>query len=77
MNMQYPVRQRVLARMEKAQDVETHVRLVEIDNVTSVAISDYIVSLDEYGRSYWLPRDESVLRLIAQALSQVTDSTSV
>lgn len=77
MGTEYPVRQRVLARLYKAQDVETHVRLVEIDKTISVAISDYIVSLDEYGRSYWLPRDEASLRLVAQALSQITDSTQV
>lgn len=77
MSQEYPVRQRVLARFDKAQDLETHVRLVEIDTITSLAISDYIISLDEYGRSYWLPRDPASLKLVAQALSNITEDTKV
>ena len=75
--MDYPVKARVLARVPKSKDIETHVRLVEVDGLTSVSISDFVVSLGEYGRGYWLPADERVLGLIAQALGQVTSSTKV
>jgi hypothetical protein len=73
----HPVKQRVLASVPKSLDVETHVRLVEIDGHTSVALSDYIVSLGEYGRSYWMDPNESNLKMIAQALSQITSGTKV
>ena len=67
----------MLAIVPKAQDVETHVRLVEIDGITSVALSDYIPSLKEYGRSYWMSVNEVNLKMVAQALSQITDNTVV
>lgn len=61
---------RVLAKLRKSNDLETHVRALNIDGVGAVELRDYIPSLDEYGRGYWVLADKTVLAALGQAIMQ-------
>ena len=69
----------LLVRLAKAPDLETHLRLVEVDGIGIegigvVEIRDYIPSLAEYGRGYWFTMDdENSLRKIGNALIDLAD----
>ncbi len=65
-----PATQRILVSTRKAKDLEAHVRTVDVDGVRVVEIRDFIPSLGEYGRGYWIPADRVSLSVIAQALLQ-------
>lgn len=58
----------VLSTIRKTADLETHVRLVEVDGVSVLELRDYIPSLKEYGRGYWIPADGATVSQLAQAL---------
>jgi hypothetical protein len=58
---------RVLSVIRKAQDLETHVRSVDVEGVRVLEFRDYIPSLEAYGRGYWFATDDK------QALNDVVD----
>ena len=45
---------RTLARLPKSADLETHVRLLHLDERRIVEFVDYVPSLDQFGRGYWI-----------------------
>jgi hypothetical protein len=60
---------RVLNVIWKAQDLETHVRSVEVEGVRVLEFRDYIPSLEAYGRGYWIPiENKSALNDIADSI---------
>lgn len=69
-----PAMSRVVAEIAKAADLRTHVRVVEIDSVKVVELRDYIPSLDEYGRGYWLPLTEESVFGVMNALQEIVNS---
>jgi hypothetical protein len=58
----------LLASVRKASDLEARIRFVEVDGVKVVEIRDFIPSLGEYGRGYWIPADRATVSAVAQAL---------
>lgn len=59
---------RVLTQFRKASDLDTHVRVVEVDGLKVLEFRDYIPSLGEYGRGYWFPAEGPVLNEVVQSL---------
>jgi len=63
----------LIGSIPKASDMECHVRIVEVDAVKVVELRDYIPSLQEYGRGYWMPMDENsvfgVIALLTEAIN--------
>lgn len=59
---------RILAEFRKAADLDTHVRVVEVDGIKVLEFRDYIPSLGEYGRGYWFPADGTILNDVVQSL---------
>lgn len=43
-------------KVRKAVDLEMHVRVIKLDDIEVVEMRDYIPSLKEYGRGYWVPK---------------------
>lgn len=72
-----PASTRVVGVIPKAPDLECHVRVIEIDNVRLVEIRDYIPSLQEYGRGYWIPMTEAALYGVMNAINEVLNSERV
>ncbi|MHA7862062.1 hypothetical protein ACX1DX_11905 [Tessaracoccus sp. Y36] len=64
------VQEEILATVRKAGDLESRVRTIEVDGVKVVEMRDFIPSLGEYGRGYWIPADRGTLTTIAHALLQ-------
>lgn len=61
-----------LAVLPKSADLETHVRLVRIGDRRILELVDFIPSLSEYGRGYWVSvTDNFVLDDLAAALDRV------
>lgn len=66
------VKETVLASFKKAADLETHVRLVQVEDRQVLEFRDYIPSLGEYGRGYWFsPDDRAGLNEVVNALIEV------
>lgn len=72
-----PAATRVVGAIPKAPDLEAHVRVVEVENVRLVEIRDFIPSLQEYGRGYWLPMTEAALYGVMNAFNEVLTSERV
>lgn len=72
-----PSRSRVIAEITKAPDLKARVRVVEVDEMRVVEIRDYIPSLDEYGRGYWLPLTEDAVYSVISALQEVANTESL
>ena len=68
-----PAVTRVVGSLPKAPDVECHVRIVEVENVKLVEFRDYIPSLGEYGRGYWMPLTEDSVYGMASLLTEVAN----
>ena len=45
----------LLAVLPKATDLETHVRLLTFGEREILELVDFVPSLDQYWRGYWLP----------------------
>jgi hypothetical protein len=71
-----PAVTRVVGVVQKAADLQTHIRIVEIDNVRVLEFRDFIPSLSEYGRGYWVPMTESAVYGILTIMNE-TVSTEV
>lgn len=61
----------VRLKVQKAADLETHLRIVDIDGTKYVEVRDYIISSKEYGRGYWLPLDKAVLSSLSRSLAEI------
>ena len=63
----------LIGAIPKAPDLECHVRVIEVENIKVVELRDYIPSLQEYGRGYWMPMDEnsvfSVIAMLTEAIN--------
>lgn len=57
-----------LGVIRKAKDLDIHVRAVEVDGVRVLELRDWIPSLEEYGRGYWVPLERSKLNALASAV---------
>lgn len=72
-----PANARVVGTIQKAVDLECHVRVVTVDNVRLVELRDYIPSLKEYGRGYWMPLTEAAVYGIMGAMNEILNSETV
>lgn len=59
---------KVVARIDKAPDLEVHIRELSFadDDIVVVELRDYVPSRQRYGRGYWLTR--SCSRVVANVL---------
>lgn len=64
----------VLAKISKGNDIETHMRRVEVDDVSFIEFRDYIPSLNEYRRGYWFPDNRDTLLKILEALVDIAEA---
>lgn len=71
MQQMNPASARVVAEITKAPDLRAHVRVVEVEGMRVVEIRDYIPSLGEYGRGYWVPLTEAAVYGILSGLQEV------
>lgn len=72
-----PAATRVVGVIQKAVDLECHVRVVTIDSVRLFELRDYIPSLKEYGRGYWMPLTESAVYGVMGAMNEILNSETV
>jgi hypothetical protein len=73
--MATPSRITLVQRVPKSVDLETHIRLVQIDSLQIVEFIDYIPSLGEYGRGYYVPKDDDRLTDIIGALVAIVEGS--
>ena len=73
--MASPAKTVLVARVPKAVDLETHVRLVSVDSIQFVELIDFIPSLGDYGRGYYMPKDDDRLTDIIGALVDVVEGS--
>jgi hypothetical protein len=66
-----PASDTLYAEVPKAQDLVTRVRTVEVGGSTVVEMRDYIPSLQEYGRGYWVPLESNAITTIIDALMKI------
>jgi hypothetical protein len=66
-----PAHIEVIQSLPKAVDLETHVRIVEIEGIRVLEFRDYITSLGEYGRGYWVPLNTDTVFGMVNALNEV------
>jgi hypothetical protein len=71
--MATPAKIATAAKIAKAPDLQTHVRLVGFGNVQIVEMVDFIPSLGEFGRGYYLPNDPAVLTELLGALVAIVE----
>lgn len=69
-----PASTRVVGVFTKAADLQTHIRIVEIDNVKVMEFRDFIPSLSEYGRGYWTPLTEGAVYGILNAVTDIANA---
>lgn len=72
-----PATTRVVGVLHKAPDIECHVRVIEVENVSVVEFRDFIPSLNEYGRGYWVPLSEETLYGLVGLLTEIADVEKV
>jgi len=72
-----PANTRVVGVIQKAADLECHVRVVTIDNVRLLELRDFIPSLKEYGRGYWMPLTETSVYGLMGAMNEVINSEKI
>ena len=72
-----PADTRVVGIVKKAADLECHARVVTVDNVRLFELRDYIPSLKEYGRGYWMPLTESAVYSVMGAMNEILNSEEV
>jgi hypothetical protein len=72
-----PAKSRVVGVLPKAPDLECHVRVIDVENVRVAELRDYIPSLEEYGRGYWLPMSESALYGAINAITEIINSETL
>jgi hypothetical protein len=71
--MSTPIKYVPVAKFKKQTDLETHVRLAEIDNNKFVLVTDYIPSLNQHGRGYSIPYDNNIILEFISALVAIVE----
>lgn len=61
----------VLARLPRTDDLEVHLRLVDVDGEVFVELRQYVISLKKYGRGVWLHKDPEVLTMLRDAIDRL------
>lgn len=69
-----PSTNRVVTTLLKAADLETHVRVTQVENVRVLELRDYIPSLGEYGRGYWIPMTKEAVFGLMNGLTEIANS---
>lgn len=72
-----PASTRIVGVIPKAPDLECHVRVVDVENVRLVEVRDFIPSLQEYGRGYWVPMSEAALYGLMNSINEVLNSERI
>lgn len=72
-----PTSTQTVLKVYKAPDMETHLRVIAVDGLEVVELRDFIPSLGEYGRGYWVPNDPGILDALLVALSEVSNGARV
>jgi hypothetical protein len=70
---QQPIPQLIVA-LPKARDMECHVRVMHVGGLRVVELRDYIPSLSEYGRGFWIPADEGNIQHLIDALITIENA---
>lgn len=64
-----------LAVLPKSADLETHVRLVSLADRRILELVDFVPSLGEFGRGYWITiTDDAVRRDLLAAVERAAPS---
>lgn len=69
-------KKRMVKVFPKANDLETHLRVVEIDGLSYVELRDFVLSTKEYGRGYWLPLNKALLNELSKDLASLSKEAS-
>ena len=69
-----PASARVVQAIDKAADLECHLRVVDVEGVKVVELRDYIPSLKSYGRGYWIPLEEAKIFSLINGLTEIARS---
>lgn len=69
-----PINTTIVATVFKGTDIETHLRIVVIDDVSYLEFRDYVPSAEEYGRGYWVPMEPAALQALIAGLTTVKKS---
>jgi hypothetical protein len=69
-----PAVTRTITTFTKAADLECHVRLVTVENVRVLELRDFIPSLGEYGRGYWIPMTRDAVFSVLNGLNEVAQT---
>lgn len=77
MTTDVPTETRVVTAIKKAPDLDCHVRVVEVNGVRVVEARDFIPSLGEYGRGYWLPLTRDAVFSLINALTEVAQTENL
>lgn len=72
-----PAKVAVVQSIEKAPDLQCHIRIVEVEGARVVEFRDFIPSLKEYGRGYWFPLNAESVFSIINGLTDVARVESV
>jgi len=65
-----PADVRVIARLPKVTDLETHVRVIRVDGKVAIELRDYVVSTGTYVGGYWIPASQTSVESLQDALSE-------
>lgn len=72
-----PHETRTLLTLPKSADLQVRVRLLHVDGRPVLELVDYIPSIDQYGRGFWLPvNSPESLHALAQALTDAAGEGS-
>lgn len=72
-----PSKARVTQVVNKAPDLECHLRVVEVEGVKVIELRDYIPSLSTYGRGYWIPLNPEEVFSLINGLTEIVRSESL
>ncbi|MGA0059002.1 MAG: hypothetical protein ACO3RU_05390 [Planctomycetota bacterium] len=72
-----PHETRTLLTLPKSADLQVKMRLLHVAGRPVLELVDYIPSIDQYGRGFWLPvHSPEQLHALAQALTDAADDAS-
>jgi len=72
-----PASTRVVQTVNKASDLECHLRVVDVEGVRVVEFRDYVPSLKTYGRGYWIPLTEDDIFSLINGLTEISRSEAL
>ncbi len=68
---------RVVQIIDKASDLQTHMRVVEVEGIKVVEFRDYIPSTKTYRRGYWIPLNQQDVFSVMNGLTEIANSELV